>query len=55
MAISKLNVWYEGKPTGLSIIAQQIAVSAEACFEFLKLLKVGGRIEKKTRGSHLKY
>jgi len=40
-----LSNWSKNKPIGLVIIAQQIAVSAEPCSEFLKLLKVGERIE----------
>jgi hypothetical protein len=34
-----LNRWAKGKPLGLVMVAQQLAVSAEACFE--KLIKAG--------------
>ena len=38
--MSGLNEWAKGKPVGLVIMAQQFAVGAEACFEFLKLASV---------------
>ena len=41
----ELNEWAKGKPEILVIIAQQLAVGAEACFQFLKLIKSGDRIE----------
>jgi hypothetical protein len=40
-----LNEWAKGKPLGLVIMAQQFAVSAEPCFEFLEMIKSGDRIE----------
>ena len=40
-----LNNWAKGKPLGLVMIAQEFAVDAEACFQFLKLIKSGDRIE----------
>ena len=43
--IRVLDEWAKGKPLGLVIIAQQLAVGAEPCFEFLKLIKSGDRIE----------
>lgn len=43
--MNKLIEWGVGKPVGLVIIAQQLAVSAESCFEFLKLIKAGEKIE----------
>jgi hypothetical protein len=43
--MEKLNEWAKGKPPGLVIMAQQLAVGAEPCFEFLKLIKSGDRIE----------
>ena len=42
---SKLADWAKGKPPGLVMIAQQFAIGAEACFEFLKLVKAEERIE----------
>jgi hypothetical protein len=39
--MNKLDKWAMGKPLGLVIIAQQMAVGAEACFEILKLIKAG--------------
>ena len=36
--------WAKGKPVRLVIMAQQLAVGAEPCFEFLKLIKPGERI-----------
>jgi hypothetical protein len=39
--VKKLDEWAKNKPIALAIIAQQIAISAEPCSEFLKLLKVG--------------
>jgi hypothetical protein len=41
--MNKLGEWATGKPLGLIIIAQQAAAGAEACFEFLKLIKAGER------------
>jgi hypothetical protein len=41
----KLNEWAKDKPLGLVMIAQQFAVGAEPCFQFLKLIKSGDRIE----------
>ena len=43
--IRKLNEWVKGKPLTLVIIAQQFAIGAEPCFQFLKLIKSGDRIE----------
>jgi hypothetical protein len=43
--IRALNEWAKGKPLDLVMIAQQFAVSAEACFVFLKMIKSGDRIE----------
>lgn len=40
-----LNQWGKGKPLGLIIMAQQLAVSTKACFEFLRLIKSGEKIE----------
>lgn len=40
-----LNNWAKGKPLGLVMFAEQFAVGAEACFQFLKLIKSGDRIE----------
>lgn len=44
--MKKLDEWAKGKPIPIAIVAQQIAVSAEPCSEFLKSLKVGERIER---------
>jgi hypothetical protein len=41
--MKKLGEWAKGKPLGLVIIGQQAAVSVEACFKFLKLIKVRER------------
>ena len=41
----KLNEWAKGKPVGLVIMAQQLAIGAELCFELLKKIKAGDRIE----------
>lgn len=43
--MKQLNEWAKGKPQGLVIMAQQFAVAAEPCFEFLKKIKLGDRIE----------
>lgn len=43
--VETLGEWAMGKPLGSVIIAQQAAGGAEACFEFLKLIKTGERIE----------
>jgi len=43
--VKKLDEWAKDRPIALAIIAQQIAVSAEPCSEFLKLLKVGELFE----------
>jgi len=43
--MEKLKKWANGKPVGLVIIAQQLAVGAEACFEILRLIKAGEKIE----------
>ena len=43
--MKKLDEWAKGKPIGLAIFAQQVAFSAELCFEFFELFKVGKRIE----------
>jgi hypothetical protein len=40
-----LNKWAKGKPLGLVMIAEQLAVGAEQCFQLLKLIKSGDRIE----------
>ncbi len=40
-----LNQWAKGKPLGLVMMAEQLAVGAEACFEFLRLIKAGEKIE----------
>ena len=40
-----LSNWAKGKPLGLVMIAQQLAVGAESCFESLMLIKSGDRIE----------
>jgi hypothetical protein len=40
-----LKEWARGKPLGLAIVGQQLAVSTEGCFEFLKLIKSGEKIE----------
>jgi hypothetical protein len=40
-----LNQWAKGKPLGLVMAAQQLAISAEECFEYLKLIKSGEKIE----------
>ena len=40
-----LNKWAQGKRVGLVMISQQLAVGAELCFEFMKLIKAGERIE----------
>jgi len=45
LSVKKLDEWAKSKPIVLAIIAQQIAVSAEPCSEFLKLLKIGERIK----------
>ena len=42
---TKLGKWAKGKPLGLVMIAQQFAISAEPCFEFLRLVKAGERVE----------
>jgi hypothetical protein len=41
--IDALNKWAKGKPLGLVMMAEQLAVGAEACFEYLKLIKAGER------------
>ena len=33
--MKQLNNWAKGKPLGLVMIAQQLAVGAEPCFQFL--------------------
>jgi len=43
--LNELDKWAKNKPIPIAIFAQQIAVSAKPCYEFLKLLKVGERIE----------
>lgn len=43
--MSKLGEWAKGKPLGLVIVAQQAAIGAEECFEYLKLIKSGEKIE----------
>lgn len=43
--IDEIKKWAKGKPLGLVMIAQQSAVGAEPCFQFLKLVKAGERIE----------
>ncbi len=43
--MNKLKNWGNGKPELLVIAAQQFAVGAEPCFQFLKLIKSGDRIE----------
>jgi len=40
-----LNQWAKGKALALVMVCQQFAVSAEACFEFLRLIKAGEKIE----------
>jgi hypothetical protein len=40
-----LAQWAKGKPLGLVVVAQQLAISAEECFEYLKLIKSGEKIE----------
>jgi len=40
-----LKEWARGKPLGLAIVGQQLAVSTEGCFEFLRLIKSGEKIE----------
>ena len=40
-----LKEWVKGKPLGLVMIAQQLAISAKSCIEFLKLVKAGEWIE----------
>jgi hypothetical protein len=40
-----LNEWGKGKVLGLVIMAQQLAVSVEPFFEFLKLIKSGDRVK----------
>jgi hypothetical protein len=40
-----LNKWAKGKPLGLVMMAEQFAVSVGACFEFLRLIKAGEKIE----------
>lgn len=39
-----MSKWRKGKPIPLVIMAEQIAVGAEPCFEFLELVKAGERI-----------
>ena len=41
MNMKWLNEWAKRKPLGLVRVAQQLAVSVEACFEFLKMIKSG--------------
>jgi hypothetical protein len=43
--MNKLKEWAKGKPVGLVIIAQQLAIGTEACFKVLKLIKAGERSE----------
>jgi len=43
--MNELGKWAMVKPLGLVMVAQQLAISAEACFEVLKLVKAGERIE----------
>jgi hypothetical protein len=43
--MSGLNEWAKWRTVGLVIMAQQLAVGAESCFEFLRLIKSGDRIE----------
>lgn len=40
-----LKKWGKGKPPVLVMMAQQLTVSAESCFVFLRLVKAGERIE----------
>ena len=42
--MDKLKEWAKGKPIGLVIMAQQLAVGTGACFEFLRLIKAGEKI-----------
>ena len=42
--MNHLKEWAKGKPLGLVMVAQQFAISAEACFEFLRLIKAGEKI-----------
>jgi hypothetical protein len=42
--MENLKQWANGKHLGLAMVAQQLAVGAEPCFEFLKLVKAGERI-----------
>jgi hypothetical protein len=39
--MARVNEWAKGKPTGLVIMAEQLAVSGGACFRFLKSIKAG--------------
>lgn len=43
--LSKLNEWGKEKPPGLVIMGQELAISTEDCFEYLKWFKAGERIE----------
>jgi hypothetical protein len=43
--MNKLKKWGNGKPQLLVMVAQQLGVGAEACFEFLRMIKVGEKIE----------
>jgi len=43
--MGQLTEWAKGKPLGLVMMAQQFTVGAEPCFQFLKLIKSGDRIE----------
>jgi hypothetical protein len=45
ITLPELTKWGKGKPLGLVIVAEQLAISAEPCFQFLKLIKSGDRIE----------
>ena len=52
--MKKLDKWAIDKPIAIAIVAQQIAVSAETCCEFLKLLKVGERVDRYKHPSTIK-
>ena len=42
--MSKLNEWGKDKPLGLVMMAEQLEVSVETYFEFLKLIKATSSI-----------
>jgi len=42
--MDRLGVWAKGRPLGLVMIAQQAAVGAEGCFEFVKLTMAGENV-----------